>query len=302
VPVRRQAQAGWSPVLVSILHRRLGRRVEVVDAREGVRPEERKGEGCLEPCPHCGADPIFDGVLDVLSSPDGSENLVLQPCCEATGSEFAGEDWAAIASRLTGGEVQRVDEGQLLTRGREIESRPADGLIVRPLVVEVVTGPRQREVFGLINAHHRHHPAPPGWLFGAVARRGSLVVGVACAGRPVSRHLQAQGVVEITRVATFGPAALVRDAVSALYAACAREARRRRTVRVGRRELPIQALITYTLASESGASCRAAGFQCEGRAGGGSWSRPSRARTDKAPTEAKVRWRYAVKKLRESWP
>ena len=49
-------------------------------------------------------------------------------------------------------------------------------------------------------------------------------------------------------------------------------------------------LITYTLAEESGVSLRAAGFKEIGKAGGGSWSVPSRPRVDKHPTQVKIRW------------
>jgi hypothetical protein len=49
-------------------------------------------------------------------------------------------------------------------------------------------------------------------------------------------------------------------------------------------------LLTYTLPEEGGASLRAAGWVPAGRTAGGSWSHPSRRRTDRAPTCAKLRW------------
>jgi hypothetical protein len=60
-------------------------------------------------------------------------------------------------------------------------------------------------------------------------------------------------------------------------------------------------LVTYTLPEEGGASLRASGWRCDGEAGGGSWSVPSRARgedlilslpgmTARTRTDVKTRW------------
>lgn len=49
-------------------------------------------------------------------------------------------------------------------------------------------------------------------------------------------------------------------------------------------------LVTYTMPEEGGASLRAAGWRCIGKAGGGAWSRPSRPRVDMHPTQEKLRW------------
>jgi hypothetical protein len=80
----------------------------------------------------------------------------------------------------------------------------------------------------------------------------------------------------VTRLCTDG----THNACSFLYGAAARSAR----------EQGYRKIITYILESESGDSLRAAGWLCEGPAGGGSWSRGKRERTDKHPTERKVRW------------
>jgi len=48
--------------------------------------------------------------------------------------------------------------------------------------------------------------------------------------------------------------------------------------------------ITYVLESEEGASLRASGWRYLGRSKGGSWSSPSRPRTDKHPTVPKDRY------------
>jgi hypothetical protein len=48
------------------------------------------------------------------------------------------------------------------------------------------------------------------------------------------------------------------------------------------------------LESEPGTSLIAAGWTREMVSGGGSWSRPSRGRDDKAPLDKKVRWARAL--------
>jgi hypothetical protein len=49
-------------------------------------------------------------------------------------------------------------------------------------------------------------------------------------------------------------------------------------------------LVTYTLASEPGASLRAPGFRATGSVAARSWSCPSRPRIDKHPLVQRVRW------------
>lgn len=253
-----------------------------------------------ETCPYCDADFILDGCIDILIDPaTGARSLDIRPCCEDAITaiqyddigDWLGCSYEEAVAELSGGNVQRVEAGQVVQRGREADLADADGLIVERLTVEVVTGGEaQRVVFDAIQQHHRHHQRPTGWHFGVIARRGDVVVGVAVCGRPVSRHLQARGVVEVTRVCTWGDSRLRRDVASAIYRAAVKEYRRRRVVKMAGRELPVTEVVTYTLASESGASCAGAGFENQGEAGGGSWDRATRRRTDAAPTEVKTRW------------
>jgi hypothetical protein len=49
-------------------------------------------------------------------------------------------------------------------------------------------------------------------------------------------------------------------------------------------------LVTYTLATEPGASLRAAGFWATGQVAARSWSCPSRPRIDKHPLVQRVSW------------
>lgn len=127
-----------------------------------------------------------------------------------------------------------------------------------------------------VRQHHRHHRPSRGGLFAVAVASGMKVVGVAVVGRPVARMLQDGWTVEITRLCTTGE----HNACSMLYRAAWR----------GAKALGWRRLVTYTLPEEGGASLRGAGFREIGRAGGGSWSVPSRPRVDRHPTQEKIRW------------
>lgn len=223
-----------------------------------------------------------DGPLaDVAASDDewsGSTFLRFAPCCEGIQNDidvFGFDD----AMGMTVGEFLSTRDPAL----NDVRSVSAwDGYLVRRLTTRVLQGgPDQRMAFEFIAEHHRHHLAPPGWKFGLSVANGTALVAVAVVGRPVSRVLQERGVLEVTRVAAAGPDALRFNACSALYAAAARETRRRGHA---------GELITYTLHSESGSSLKAAGWIPEHRSPGGSWDTPSRRRGVHAPTVPKVRW------------
>ena len=96
---------------------------------------------------------------------------------------------------------------------------------------------------------HRHHKPPVGHRFSLSALDPSgAVVGVAVVGRPVSRMFDKLERVEVTRLATDG----TPNACSILYAAAARAAK----------AMGYLLIQTYILASESGGSLRAAGWEC----------------------------------------
>jgi len=138
---------------------------------------------------------------------------------------------------------------------------------------------------------HRHLPPPPSALAAFVACAGDQVVGYMTIGRPVSPRLAAAGWLEVTRVATNGHP----NACSALYGAAARYARGARAGQLALFARAPQPIITYTLAEESGASLRAAGWvELPGyrRRDGGQWSRPSRPRPHREAKLAapKRRW------------
>lgn len=134
-----------------------------------------------------------------------------------------------------------------------------------------------------IRAHHRHHGVPVGalWRHGVHDDDGELA-GVAVVGRPVARALDDGVTCEVTRLCTNG----TPNACSMLYSS-ARRAAESKGFRRG---------LTYILASESGASLRAAGWRLLWKVRGRSWDCPSRPRTDKHPTEDKEAWGWGA------WP
>lgn len=127
---------------------------------------------------------------------------------------------------------------------------------------------------------HRHSSVPQGGLFAIACTLPDALepCGVAIIGRPVARLLDNGTTCEVTRCATDG----TRNACSFLYAAAKRAAQ----------SLGYTRCITYTLASESGASLRAVGATIEAKVRGRSWHTPSRRRTDKTAAQRtdKVRW------------
>lgn len=149
-----------------------------------------------------------------------------------------------------------------------------------------------REANRFVAKVHRHHQPVRGCRFAVGVEAALLLVGVAIVGRPVGRGVGA-GTAEVTRVATDG----TKNACSMLYAASARAA-----VALG-----YDRIQSYTLASESGVSLRAAGWRLDGHVVGRPWRRAAddptarqllltggTRRTDQ-PTTDKVRW---VKELR----
>lgn len=142
------------------------------------------------------------------------------------------------------------------------------------------------EANAFVAQHHRHRGPVVGAKFCiAVARElepGPVVdevVGVVIVGRPVARPLDDGWTLEVNRLCTDG----TKNACSMLYAAAWRATR----------ALGYARLVTYTLASESGASLRAAGWRVVGEVKGRSWDTPSRPRVDTSPQQDKLRWEPA---------
>ena len=105
----------------------------------------------------------------------------------------------------------------------------------------------------------------------------SLIHIFAICGRPVARRLDDGYTLEVNRLCTDG----TPNACSILYAAAYRAAR----------AMGYNKVITYILDTENGSSLKAAGYTCEGRAGGLEWNgakAPKQA--DQYPRQMKTRW------------
>lgn len=131
-----------------------------------------------------------------------------------------------------------------------------------------------KEANDFVATLHRHHKPVIGHKFSLGAVSDGKLVGVSIVGRPVSRMRDDGDTLEVTRLCTDG----TKNACSFLYGASARAAFALGYHRIG----------TYILASEAGRSLVGAGWRLIGERGGGSWSRGSRPRSDKAPLEGKL--------------
>jgi hypothetical protein len=148
----------------------------------------------------------------------------------------------------------------------------SDRLVVVPIDLD--------EANAFVVSVHRHHGKVAGHKFSIGAALGCNIVGIAIVGRPVARERDDGLTLEVTRLATDGTC----NACSFLYSACWRAARAQGFLRLG----------TYILASETGASLRAAGWRCIGEVRGRSWDCPSRPRIDKHPLQAKLLFERAA--------
>ena len=109
-----------------------------------------------------------------------------------------------------------------------------------------------------VQQYHRHHKPTRGHKFSIGVSDNGALVGVAICGRPVARRLDDGYTLEVNRLCTDG----TPNACSILYAAAYRAAR----------AMGYSKVITYILDTENGASLKAAGYTCEGRAGGLEWN------------------------------
>lgn len=109
-----------------------------------------------------------------------------------------------------------------------------------------------------VQQYHRHHKPTRGHKFSIGVSDNGALVGVAICGRPVARRLDDGYTLEVNRLCTDG----TPNACSILYAAAYRAAR----------AMGYNKVITYILDTENGTSLKAAGYTCEGRAGGLEWN------------------------------
>ena len=137
----------------------------------------------------------------------------------------------------------------------------------------------QREARSFVERHHRNHGPSRGGKFSIGVELDGKIVGVAMAGRPVSRVLDDGYTLEVNRVCTDG----TKNACSKLYAACMRAGKGMGYTR----------FITYTLPDEGGASLKGAGWRLVHETQGGAaakWNRQVRPRVETSHEQTKLRW------------
>lgn len=147
-----------------------------------------------------------------------------------------------------------------------------------------------REANAYVEELHRHHGKVVGHKWSLAAYKDGRLCGVAIVGRPTGRYLDNGSTLEVTRLCTDG----TRNACSALYAACARRAKREGYAKI----------ITFILQSEPGTSLRAAGRTLEAaKAGKPRWNKERYATkpvqlslfpSKQPPAEYKQRWAKAL--------
>ena len=140
------------------------------------------------------------------------------------------------------------------------------------------------EAAAFVDQNHRHHKRPTGHKFSIACYDGERLCGVAMVGRPVSRYLDDGLTLEVNRLCTDG----TRNACSMLYSTAWRAAQ----------ALGYTRIVTYTLESESGASLRAAGWHCDGPAGGKHWTGERARQMALWPEEMKIRWSKTAGRVR----
>lgn len=139
-----------------------------------------------------------------------------------------------------------------------------------------------REANEYVKLRHRHHKPVAGHKFSIGCEADGRLVGVIIAGRPVSRYLDDGKTLEVTRLCTDG----TKNACSFLYAAAARAAS----------AMGYDRIITYTLDTEDGASLRAAGWTCQGKAGGLCWTGKRKPEKPQYPAQMKLRYEKTLRK------
>ena len=245
-------------------------------------------QGQTPPCLFCG-EPEELSIGEIWSD----HNFQLSTCCpdmldqvshEINADPAWGRDLLRRlgAEELTGHSLRRVFDGDCGTPMldcklpfRDIDHASARAFIAR---------------------HHGHCSPPRVWRFGTTIMNGWTLLGVVVVGNPVAPAFNGTGTVEVNRLCVrrdLDPM-LRRDCCSKLYGWSAREAERRGFRRI----------ITYTRIDELGTSLAAAGWVCEGPAGGRGWHSKRRSRSNVNAWIKKVRWSRTLqpKPIRPSAP
>jgi hypothetical protein len=143
-----------------------------------------------------------------------------------------------------------------------------------------------KEANAFVQMHHRHSKPVQGHKFSiGVATPDGELIGVAIVGRPVARKLDDGVTAEVTRMC-------VRDGHKNLCSKLYRQAWSAWSCLGGHR------LVTYTLASESGASLSGAGFvkatTSPAWKSGKGWTTRAGREWQPVHAEGKVRWELAT--------
>ena len=217
-------------------------------------------------------------MLEIAEIWSGHE-FQLETCCFARHEEVVAEmaddpAWATDLLRQLGAEALT---GHRLRRLHDDRYSPP--VLDFRLDVRPVAFPVMRD---FVRRHHRHCPPPVTWRFGASIYNGWTRIGVVSVGNPVASAYMHRGWVEVNRLCVRHDLApqLAWNACSQLYGHAAREAERR----------GFNKIITYVREDEDGTSLKAAGWECEGAAGGRSWNSPARRRNPTNAFVPKVRW------------
>jgi len=238
-------------------------------------------------CTFCGSDDGLDGQMALREFWPDERAFALDACCEA-GYE---DNLDSLSDVIDGAAWMGAKEHQAYRRSfadwfqAETGTRPR-GLVRDGSFIRLDYGLELRSIDlktakAFVREHHRHNKPPCSWRWGHAVYNGKDLVAVAMVGRPVARMLDHTKIVEVNRVCAASDIdGLAWNACSMLYAAAAREAKKR----------GFEKIITYTLESEPAITMKATGWELDALTRGGTWNRPSRARTDKAPTCRKVRW------------
>jgi len=140
-----------------------------------------------------------------------------------------------------------------------------------------------REANAFVEQHHRHAGRVQGHRFAIAASAEGQIVGVCCVGRPIARAFDDGWTAEVNRCCVMADAP--KNTASFLYG---------RAWRIWQ-AMGGRALVTYTLATESGASLRGAGWRLlgsrQGRDDSGCWNSIDRKRQHRPIYEAdKLLW------------
>ena len=107
-------------------------------------------------------------------------------------------------------------------------------------------------------------------IFGVIGMFGVIIY------NEINETDKSNALSEVTRLCTNG----AKNACSFLYGAAARAAA----------AMGYKRIITYTLESENGASLRASGWICQGKAGGLRWTGKRQPKEEQYPAQMKLRY------------